>query len=93
MGLALAPLADAKSVAIAVEAPPHAMTVRADPDRLQQVLWNLLSNAVKFSMADGRVSVRLRHEGDDIVASVADDGIGFHTQPGRSFAVNLALDW
>ena len=24
---------------------------------------------------------------------VADDGIGFHTQPGRSFAVNLALDW
>ena len=22
-----------------------------------------------------------------------DDGIGFHTQPGRSFAINLALDW
>ena len=22
-----------------------------------------------------------------------DDGLGFHTQPGRSFAVNLALDW
>ena len=25
--------------------------------------------------------------------TASDDGIGFHTQPGRSFAINLALDW
>ena len=31
--------------------------MRADRDRLVQVLWNLLSNAMKFSAAGGRITV------------------------------------
>lgn len=72
----LAPLADAKpvSIDIAVSGPPAIVT--ADPERLQQVLWNLLSNAVKFTTPDGRIAVRIRHDGDEVVVEVADDGVG-----------------
>jgi len=51
--------------------------VRADRDRLMQVLVNLLSNAVKFSAPPrGRVEVRLRAEGPGLRVDVQDDGPG-----------------
>jgi signal transduction histidine kinase/CheY-like chemotaxis protein len=50
--------------------------VRADPERLQQVLWNLLSNAVKFTPAGGRVAVRTGMRQSGVAISVADSGIG-----------------
>lgn len=60
---AVRPAAVAKQIDIRthVEAPDS--IVRADTERLQQVLWNLLSNAVKFTPAGGMVDVYLeRHE-------------------------------
>jgi signal transduction histidine kinase len=52
--------------------------ITGDKDRLQQVVWNLLSNAVKFTPKEGRVTVALRKEGDDVTLTVADTGIGIH---------------
>jgi len=72
----LAPLAEAKPVAIDIASPSPAAFVRADAERLQQVFWNLLSNAVKFTTPDGRVAVRIRREGTNVIVEVADDGIG-----------------
>lgn len=72
----LAPLAEAKPVAIDIASPSPAVFVRADADRLQQVFWNLLSNAVKFTTPDGRVAVRIRRDGTNVIVEVADDGIG-----------------
>ena len=70
-------MADGRSVSIILAPLPAAMSlVRADPLRLQQVLWNLLANAIKFSRRHGRVVVRVEREPERYLVSVEDDGIG-----------------
>ncbi|MDM7456147.1 MAG: sensor histidine kinase [Tepidimonas sp.] len=65
---AAAPLLRDRGAQLALELPPGPLPVRADADRLQQVLMNLLSNAAKFVPAHkGRVRVR-------VVPSRAQDG-------------------
>ncbi len=73
-------MAEGRSVAI-ILAPPSApmVPIRADPLRLQQVLWNLLVNAIKFSRRHGRVVVRVEREPERYLVSVEDDGIGIPT--------------
>ena len=48
----------------------------ADKRACRQILINLLSNAVKFTKRGGRVTVGARVEGDTLVISVDDTGIG-----------------
>jgi signal transduction histidine kinase len=63
--------------AVTLDLPDAVPALRADPDRLTQVLLNLLSNAAKFVPRDaGRVEVALRRDGDDLVVSVRDNGPG-----------------
>jgi signal transduction histidine kinase len=50
--------------------------VRADADRLVQVVTNLLSNAIKFSPADNEVVVSIEQATGAIRISVRDHGIG-----------------
>ncbi len=50
--------------------------VRADPDRIQQILWNLLSNALKFTPDKGHVKVSLDRVGASVRLRVTDDGKG-----------------
>ncbi len=49
---------------------------RIDPGAIAQSLSNLLDNAVKYSNGRTDVTVSLRRDGDWIVVSVADQGIG-----------------
>jgi two-component system OmpR family sensor kinase len=51
-------------------------TVRADPDRVAQVVRNLARNAVAHTDADGTVVVRAAADGDRLRISVEDDGPG-----------------
>ena len=52
------------------------LVVRADLDKLRQILLNLLGNAVKFTAAGGRVGVGAARERDRIRIWVTDTGIG-----------------
>lgn len=58
-------------------------SMRADVTRVRQILFNLLSNAGKFT-ENGRVSLDVRREphseGEDIIFSVTDTGIGLTTE-------------
>ncbi len=53
-----------------------ALYVEGDFDRLTQVFSNLLSNAAKYTERGGRIELHLSREGDEVVATVSDTGIG-----------------
>lgn len=50
--------------------------VDADPRRIEQVLRNLIDNAIKYSPDGGLIVVRGEIQGDEIIVSVADQGVG-----------------
>lgn len=54
--------------------------VLADENRIAQVLNNFVSNALKFTPAQGTITLRAAVEGDHVVVSVTDDGVGIATQ-------------
>ncbi|MGH8508591.1 MAG: CHASE domain-containing protein [Gammaproteobacteria bacterium] len=70
----LEPLAAKAGVAICALLPSH--NLRADPDRLVQVLTNLLDNAIKFSERGASVYVKAEINQDYVVMSVKDQGRG-----------------
>lgn len=49
---------NAKELALTVEVPEDLPPVRADEDRLIQVLTNLMSNAYRYTLPGGKISVR-----------------------------------
>ncbi len=59
-----------------VDFPKHFPIVDADPNRIAQVLRNLLDNALKYSPQGGLVVVRGEVGEDEVVISVADQGVG-----------------
>jgi PAS domain S-box-containing protein len=70
------PTALAKKIQIVATLDRSVPAIRADPARLQQVLWNLLSNAVKFTPDSGRVQLTMESGGGQLRFRVTDDGTG-----------------
>jgi signal transduction histidine kinase len=68
--------AEAKGVEVAAELGALPRKTRADPERLQRVLFNLLQNAIRHTPADGSVTVRAERAGDWVEIEVADTGAG-----------------
>jgi signal transduction histidine kinase len=68
--------AEAKGVAVRAELPETLGFARADPERLQRVLFNLIQNAIRHTPADGSVTVRASDAGEWVQIEVADTGDG-----------------
>ncbi len=52
------------------------LVVALDRNRMRQVLANLTDNAIKHTPAGGRVTISARAEGESVVLSVDDTGVG-----------------
>ena len=66
-----------RGATLELDLPQRVPMLRADADRLTQVLLNLLSNAAKFVPAEsGRVQLRLQVEPDVLRVEVQDNGAG-----------------
>ena len=72
------PLGHTKRQELEAVIEPGLPPIKADRDRIRQVLINLLDNAVKFTPEEGRISleVRLNAEGTGVELHVKDRGIG-----------------
>jgi signal transduction histidine kinase len=52
------------------------LTLRADEEKLWQILLNLLSNAIRFTAAEGAISIACAERDDMVLIEVGDTGIG-----------------
>ena len=69
-------LAKERSVRLEIDERGCEARVRADVEKLRQVLLNLLSNAVKFTRAGGCVRLECQEADDEVTVHVYDTGVG-----------------
>jgi len=70
------PAASSKRITLAIALPADSLVVNGDASQLHRVIINLLSNAVKFTPVGGQVKLTAGVDGEWVVVSVADTGIG-----------------
>ncbi|HZG49830.1 MAG TPA: HAMP domain-containing sensor histidine kinase [Thermoleophilaceae bacterium] len=73
---AMRPHAAAKRVAVQAAVPDGLAPARANPEKLQRVLFNLIQNAIRHTPADGSVTVMAESNGSSVEVEVADTGNG-----------------
>jgi signal transduction histidine kinase len=75
---AMQPAAAAGGIAVEAQIDPSLVPARANPERIQRVLFNLIQNAIRHTPADGSVTVRAGRagDGDSVEIEVADTGSG-----------------
>lgn len=72
----LAASAKERGISIETHIEPGLPPVLANPDQIKSLWNNLVSNAIKYNRDSGKVTITLVREGDRLIASVADTGIG-----------------
>ncbi len=76
------PLAQRQGIDLQTSLTPPSLCICFDQMKMQHVLTNLLSNALKYTKAGGsvRVNASLAGDGDTILISVSDTGVGIREE-------------
>jgi len=69
-----------KGQVLEVNLPNEIPNLKADPNRLLQVLSSLISNAWKYTPSGGKITLRAIPEQDDVRLEISDTGIGISPQ-------------
>ncbi|HUV26775.1 MAG TPA: ATP-binding protein [Anaerolineales bacterium] len=69
-----------KGVILEIDVPNGLPKVKADEDRIGQVLLNLVGNALQYTPSGGKVKVATTHHDNEIITSVSDTGIGLSAE-------------
>lgn len=65
-----------KELAFSCDPCDTALSVRADPEKVRQILLNFVANAIKFTAPGGRIRVGAERLGESVRIWVCDTGIG-----------------
>ncbi|MEO5374625.1 MAG: ATP-binding protein [Alphaproteobacteria bacterium] len=65
-----------QGLVLIVDCPADAGWMIGDARRIKQVLFTLVGNAVKYTESGGRITLAGGRDGDDVVFTVADTGVG-----------------
>lgn len=87
------PVASARNHTLIVKFPESLPVLNVDQVRIRQVVYNLISNACKFTKAGGRITIRAKAEGKELVVEVHDNGVGLtRAEQARLFRPYERLD-
>ena len=70
------PLLEERQHHLEIRVPRRGCSIHGDQERLAQVVANLLTNAAKYTEPKGSIEINASREGDWVVISVRDTGIG-----------------
>lgn len=59
---------------------PDDITIRADKGKISEVIRNLIDNAIKYTNSEGSIQISAHKEGNLIVTTISDNGIGIPKQ-------------
>jgi two-component system, OmpR family, sensor kinase len=69
-------LGESAGITVSSEMPDTPVRLSVDPHRIQEMLLNLVTNAIKYTPKGGRIALSLQDQGDAVVLTVQDTGIG-----------------
>ena len=67
---------EAKKLDVEFECDRDNMYAVGDKDAIHQIVYNLMDNAIKFSYEDGKYRISIKEDGQKIVTSVYNEGVG-----------------
>ena len=65
-----------KELTLSLDSPANVPDILGDARRLQEVLQNLLDNAIQYTLQGGKIILRVKQSGDEVIFTVEDTGIG-----------------
>ncbi len=69
-------LADKKNIAVNYKQPADGLRIKADPDKLKEVLINLIGNAIKYTTGNGAIDIWHEQHEEGLITHIKDHGIG-----------------
>lgn len=70
------PLAAARGISLRHESLSGHCLLKADDERIRQVMRNLIANALRFTPRGGSIAIHARRENNELLVSVSDSGTG-----------------